>query len=96
MGAESGAQLLSSGAGTGEGSDMKEPGPAGVAGGGNPPAVASLRAPHIWPTGAISGVGEKRSAPDTLPCPALPGKGRSDGLPGEGGKTLPGGQSPYL
>lgn len=74
LGAESGAQLLSSGAGTREGSDMKEPGPAGVAGGGNPPAVASLRAPHIWPTGAISGVGEKSSAPDTLPCPARKGE----------------------
>lgn len=64
--------------------DMKEPGPAGVAGRRKPPAVASLRAPYIWPTGAISGVGGgKGSAPDTLPRPALPGKGRSDGLPWE-------------
>ena len=46
LGAESGAQLLSSGAGTGEG-DMKEPGPAGVAGGGNPPAVASAGSAHL-------------------------------------------------
>ena len=81
--AGSGAQLLGSGAGTGEGGDMKEPGPAGVAGEGSPQAVDSLRAPHIWPTGAVSGEGETRSAPDH---PALPGMGRSDRLPGGRGR----------
>lgn len=86
LGAESGAQLLSSGAGTREGSDMKEPGPAGVAGGGNPPAVPPCGLRTSGPQEPSVGWG--RRAPLLTPCPALPGKGRSDGLPGEGGKTL--------
>lgn len=71
-------------AGTREGRDMKELGPAGVEGAGNPPAVASRRAPHIWATGTAAPRrwGGGRSAPDTQPFPARgvvtasPGKSR--------------------
>lgn len=50
---------------------MKELGPAWVEGAGNPPAVASRRAPHIWATGTAAPRrwGGGRSAPDTQPFP---------------------------
>lgn len=89
LGAGSGAQLLGSGAGTGEGGDMKEPGPAGVAGEGSPQAVASLRAPHIWPTGAVSGEGRRAPLLTTQPC--LEWGGAITSPEGGDGRARPGG-----
>jgi hypothetical protein len=67
---------------------MKRAGPAGVAGGGNPPAVASSWAPHIWATGAAApGLwgGETQSAPSPS------GKGQAwwplKGRGGQGGSA---------
>lgn len=72
LGVGSRAQLLGSGAGTREGSDMKELGPARVAGGGNPQAVASPRAPHIWAAGASA---PRRWGGGCAPPPSPSGKG---------------------
>lgn len=61
------------GAETGEGSDMKELGPSGVAGAGNPPASASPRAPHIWATGTAAP--RRWGGGDALPTPSSSRKG---------------------